>query len=172
MQRFRHLIENWRVIANEVHALASDKVLDSTGMSREQIALSLASDMKWVSGWDGQRDWLNWGLAINGRFPLGDAMMPKTVSMLRDIEGLRFASISLFKPGTILKTHTHYENIGLSTFHLGLSVPKEQCFVCVNGAMIEEGNGVGFSFNGALPHFAFNASHEDRIILHCEFSEK
>ncbi len=165
------LIKNWRIIADEALELPQSSFIDSAHMTREQVASILLEDgPSWVSGWDGYGySWLNWGLCIKGRFPMGNAMMPKTIAILKEVPKLQFASISLMRGGTLLKTHSHPENKGIDTFHLGLSVPKHQCFLSIDGALMEEENGTGFSFDGTLPHFAFNASNEDRFILHCEF---
>ncbi len=169
------LRNNWRIIAEECCALDRENSIDvSAFKSREQVAEKLKEHgPSWIRGWDGYNGWLNWGIILNYQFPLGDAGLPKTSEFLRSIPGLKFAGISLLKGGTLLREHMHPEmkSESLLTFHLGLEVPPE-CYLNVNGNFEAEKAGRVLIFDGSLPHYAFNASDKDRLILYCEFSPK
>lgn len=165
------LQRNWFTIASECNALPRSNAFPiDNGMTRERVAEYLIADIpQWVSGWDGYEKWWNWGISLNYQYPLGDAGVPKTVSLLKQIRGIRFANLSLLKANAILPMHTHPENIGLLTFHLGLDVPEE-CYIHSHGEMAMEENGKSIIFDGTFPHYSFNASQKDRLILYCEFS--
>jgi len=176
VSRFEQLLflqRNWNTIASECSVIPRIESFSvKEGMSREDVALHLiGSKPQWIRGWDGIDKWLNWGIAINYQYPLGDAGLPKTASLLKQVSGLKFANLSLFRSGAMLPVHTHTEMTGegLLTFHLGLDVPSD-CFLNVNGEFTQEKNGKAIIFDGALPHYAFNASKHDRLILYCEFS--
>lgn len=170
----KFLQNNWQIIADECNALPREKPFIVTdGMTRQDVAMHLMiNGPQWIKGWDGIGTWWNWGIALNYQYPLGDAGVPKTAALLKQVTGIKFASLSLFKGPTLLPTHIHPEmsDEELLTFHLGLDVP-EYCFIGAEeyGFMIER-NGKGIVFNGSLPHFSVNASSNDRLILYCEFS--
>jgi len=170
------LQNNWGIIALECGSLQIDSILDaSTCTDRRRILEALknkcdaSGSSAWVSGWDGYTGWLNWGICIDYQFPLGDVGMPKTVALLKQYRGIKFASISLLRPSQIMNVHYHPEmqSEGLLTYHLGLNVPHE-CYLNCDGEFIKEENGKSFIFDGSLPHYAFNASSHNRFILHCE----
>jgi hypothetical protein len=164
------LWNNWRNIAAECNILDRTSAIDVRHVrNREDVLFLLDNKPGYIQGWDGIEKWLNYGIAINYQFPLGDAGIPKTVSLLKRIAGLKFASLSLFKGGAMLPIHTHDENEGLLTFHLGIDVPKYCCAVNVDGEMHYEANGNALVFDGTKPHYSFNASDKDRLILYCEF---
>lgn len=167
------LQRNWPTIAAESKMLCSAKRFYVSGeMSREDVAHKLITEgPQWVCGWDGHDKWRNWGIAINYQYLLGDAGLPKTSALLKQVSGIRFANLSLFNGGCMLPVHAHPENKGLLTFHLGLDVPEE-CYLNVNGENIQEENGKTIVFDGMLPHYSFNASSKDRLILYCEFDHE
>jgi hypothetical protein len=167
-----NLQKQWKMIAIECDALKRNNATDvsAIGDTREKVAAYLIKNKpQWISGWDGFDKWWNWGIALNYQFPLDDANIPKTVSLLKSIAGLKFASLSLFKGGCMLPQHVHAENERLLTFHLGLDVPQYCCAVNVDGNMLYEGNGQILVFDGTKPHYSFNASNKDRLILYGEF---
>lgn len=172
---FSLLKNNWQSIANECNAIDRNNIIDIdvANLSREDVAIALVRSQKpqWIKGWDGHNSWLNYGIAINYEYPLGNAGLPYTISLLKKISGIKFANLSLFKAGTFLPMHTHPEmtDEGLLTFHLGLDVPSG-CYLSVDGEMKKEENGKAIIFDGSKPHYAFNDSDKDRLILYCEFS--
>lgn len=163
------LKQYWMLIAHEASKLPLDLVIDVSDCKNREEAKDKLYGPSWVKGWDGYRDWINWGIAIDGQFPFDDAMMPIASAILRKMEGVHFACLSILKAGTILLIHTHPEmkESKLITYHLGLDVPDD-CYINVDNVFIKEQNGIDISFDGSLPHYAFNASNKDRMILHCE----
>jgi aspartyl/asparaginyl beta-hydroxylase (cupin superfamily) len=173
------LQNNWRAISAECAALDRRNILDidREGKSHEEVARAIIENgqPKWVEAWGEQKEkWLNWGFGIHDQYPLGDAGAPRTVDLLRHIRGLKVAALSLFKPGLLLPVHTHPElaDEGLLTFHLGLEVPRDYCYLNADGEFVREEEGRALVFDGSRPHYAFNASSVDRLILYCEFSYK
>lgn len=168
------LQRNWLTIASECSTLPRNKIFPIPEyVNREDVAIALvkSGNPAWIKGWDGVDNWLNWGIAINYQFPLGDAGVPKTSALLRQVYGIKFANLSLFKGGVMLPLHTHPEmqREVLLTFHLGLDIPSE-CYLNVDGETVQEQNGRALVFDGSKPHYSFNASPNDRLILYCEFS--
>ena len=90
--------------------------------------------------------------------------------LLQQLVGLKVAALSLFRPHVVLPVHSHPElaEEGLLTFHLGLSCPPN-CWLGTDGRLIREIDGEAIVFNGARPHFSFNFSPQDRLILYLEF---
>ena len=174
---FSSLKDNWQSIATECNAIDRNNIMDIdvTSLSREDVAHALVKSQKpqWIRGWDGHNGWLNYGIAINYNYPLGDAGLPYTTSLLKKISGIKFANLSLFKAGTFLPMHAHPEMLaeGLLTFHLGLDVPLG-CYLSVDGEFEREENGKAIIFDGSKSHYAFNDSDKDRLILYCEFSSQ
>jgi beta-hydroxylase len=165
---------NWQTIRDEALALDPHLILNSDreGKSHAQVMEELVqAGPHWIPGWGDKAHWLNWAFLLNDTFPLGDTGCPKTCSLLGRIKGLKVAALSLFKPGALLPLHHHPElaTEGLLTFHLGLSVTPP-CYLWSNGQFYPEEAGTPLVFDGSLPHFAFNASNQDRIILYCEFA--
>jgi hypothetical protein len=169
----------WSSIASEAAALPRTlSGIHRVGKTHAQVAMEIvaAGTPCWTESWGNhKRNWLTWGLALNGTFPLGDAGAPITTRLLRDIRGLRTAAFSLFKPGVLLTLHRHPEmaDDGLLTYHLGLHVPRMQCYLWSGGDTHEEANGHALIFPGGDPHWACNASPDhERIILYVEFDPR
>jgi len=171
------LHENWRVIREECAALDRNDISDieRSGKSHEAVTRDYVSRgrTQWVRSWGEHKDkWLNWGLIVHDEIVLGDAGAPKTTNLLRHIRGIKVAALSLFKPGVLLPIHTHPE-LGverLLSFHLCLEAPNEGCYLNADGEFAREEAGAAIVFDGSRPHYAFNASDVDRLLLYCEFS--
>jgi beta-hydroxylase len=170
------LQEHWSVIRTECVALKRSDILniDREDKTHEEVARAIiAHGPGWVEGWgEAKAKWLNWVFVIHDHQILGDAGAPNTSALLKHIQGLKVAALSLFKPGLLLPIHAHPElaREGLLTFHLGLEVPPGACYLNVDGEFVPEEAGRALVFDGSRPHYAFNASDEDRLILYCEFS--
>lgn len=167
------LKQYWRIIAHEASKLSTENALNVSDCKTRSEVKSMLHISTWIKGWDGYKEWLNWGICIDCQFPFGYARLPIAGAILQDMEGLHFACLSILKAGAILPLHSHSEmkESKLVTYHLGLDVPDE-CYLNVDGVFIKEQNGVDISFDGSTPHYAFNASNRDRLILHLEVHEK
>ena len=172
------LVANWKAIRDEAAALRGAKVLPFTWAGKtlpQLVEMMAAHGPGWLPSTNDPARWLTWGLAMDGRFPLGDAQCPRTCELLSSLSGLRLALFSWFRPGFVIPIHTHPDMAtdGVLTAHLGLLVP-EHCALWIDspsgGQFIAERPGKGFIFDGSRPHFAFNASRKDRVILYCDFS--
>lgn len=147
---------------------------DRAGKTHEDVARALVTEGKpsWIKGWgEADEKWLSWGLIMHDSCPLGEAGVPKTTALLQHIRGLKVAALSLFRPGLLLPVHSHPElaDEGLLTFHLGLEVAPDHCWLYADETFIREEAGKAIVFDGSKPHYAFNASDADRLILYCEF---
>ena len=171
------LRDNWQSIRDECAALDRNDVLETErgDLSNIEAARMLAASgrAQWMKAWGLNKDrWLTWGFAIDDQYPLGDAGAPNTVRLLRRVQGLKVAALSLFRPGVVLPVHEHPElkSGNLLTFHLGLEVPEKLSFLNADGQFEMEEEGKAIVFDASRPHHAFNASSKDRLILYCEFS--
>jgi len=171
---FNLLWSNWKTIRDEALALDQSNLadFDRDGKGHAAVFDELVKvGPHWIPAWKEPKNvWLVWPLVLWDDFPLGDAECPKTCRLLRRLRGLKVAAFSLFRPRTILGLHTHPElaEEGLLTFHLGLTV-THPCFLWTGNQFHPEESGSAFIFDGGKPHYAFNASLADRLILYCEF---
>jgi beta-hydroxylase len=171
------LHQNWRLIREECAALDRNDIasFERGALSHAAITKKLVENgrMQWIKAWGEHKDrWLNYGFALYDQYPFGDAGAPKTVALLKHIRGLKVAALALFKPGVLLPIHRHPElkAENLLTFHLGLEMAPDHCYLNVEGKFAREEEGKAIVFDGGLPHYAFNASGAERLILYCEFS--
>jgi hypothetical protein len=170
------LQEHWRTIAAECAAIdRSHRLPIARGdRSHQEVAEELVSGGRpgWIEAWGPEpRLWWNYGFVHEDQLPFGDAGAPQTVALLQRLRGLRVAALSLFRPGANLPVHQHDElrADGILTFHLGLQMAADYSYLWVDGTFIREEEGKGFVFDGSRPHFAFNSSDRDRLILYLEF---
>ena len=189
----QELSDCWQSIAREAAALPRDilPIERGTRTHAEVMAEMLAGGQPgWISSWgDAAKNWLVYPIMFGDELPLGDVGMPHTTALLRGIGGVKVAALSLFKPHTLLPVHSHPELAveGLQTYHLGLDVP-DHCYLWTDGSLSLhrsattiaegtsadgrfwlEGNGIGLTWDGSQPHYAFNASDHDRVILYLEY---
>ena len=171
------LQKNWRMIREECAPIDRTNIanFERGAMTHSAIAKKLAENGRpqWIKAWGAHKDkWLNWGFSIYDHFPLGDAGAPKTVALLKHIKGVKVFALALFKPGVLLPVHRHPElkAENLLTFHLGLEAPRDHCYLNADGPFAREEEGKPIVFDGSRPHYAFNASGVDRLILYAEFS--
>lgn len=112
------------------------------------------------------------------------ARAPKTAAMLKQIDGLYTAFLSILEPDQYITPHWGYYK-GFLRYHLGVVIPNNnangECWLRVNDdpepnalrdpAAIEEGevyywkNGEGIVFNDNYLHDARNSSDEIRVVL-------
>lgn len=166
----------WTIMRDECVVLDRANVLPISRVGKthaemldELVALATPG---WVEAWGPLKHlWLNYGLMFEDRFPMGDMRVPETVGLLRHLRGVHVAALSLFRPGAYLPVHVHPElgQAGLYTYHLGLDAPADYAYLFSQGVFVREQAGQGFVFDGSKPHFAFNFSDRDRLILYIEF---
>lgn len=162
--------KNWKAIADEGIGLPIDEPIDVSGFSDRTELVRAVTNPSWIKNWDGYRGWLNYGIIVDGK-DIAARILPNTTNILCAIPSIKFACLSILKAGQIIPLHAHEEmrSASLLTYHLGLDVPNE-CYINVAGEFITHQNGKEIIFDGSLPHYSFNASTQDRMILHCEFS--
>ncbi|MGF1539568.1 MAG: aspartyl/asparaginyl beta-hydroxylase domain-containing protein [Pleurocapsa sp.] len=129
----------------------------------------------WIKAWGQTKDkWLHYGFRYENYLItqiVEDYSCPKIMSLVKQLKGVRIVALSLLKPGAYILPHTHPElkEDGLLTYHLGLSVPDNWHWLNIDGTFVQHQEGQSFVFDGSQPHFAFNFSPTNRLILYIEF---
>ena len=131
----------------------------------------------WVKGWSilggANPDWTQYGLVL-GDQPIPYAVAPRTLALLAGLHGIKVAAFVRLAPRTLLPVHTHPEvaSEGLLQAHITLKAPAPtaSCLLNVAGDIRQHATGGVLVFDGSLPHWALNASDEERVILYLEFN--
>lgn len=176
------LCAHWRMIRDEYRRLDLQTLpIRRDGKSHEQVFAEVQAHTRdsghygWLMGWGSQaQKWTQLGLVMQDQdVPFLRTVMPETLRLLRATRGIKVAALLKMAPGTFLETHTHPElaEQGLLQFHLTLDAAETRNFAYLNvdGEFRQHVPGEAFVFDGARPHFAVNASDQDRIILYLEF---
>ena len=176
------LAQSWTTIRDEYQNLQAPILdIDRAGKSHLEVLAELQKRGQgngWLKGWSPQNqpnpDWLSYGLIFMDQTFLNVRQrMPKTTEMLLDIKGIKVCALNMLRPHTLLSTHTHPElpAQGLLQYHLCLTADDDSNFnyFNVDGEFVHQAPGAAYIFDGALPHFALNATRQDRVILYIEF---
>lgn len=176
------LSRHWEVIRAEYAALdAPEHEIARVGVSREEIYAEFVErglESGWLQGWTHDREpnprWLSYALIVSDTPPLDvREKMPRTIALLEQIGGIKLAALNRLLPHTMLSAHRHPElrAEGLLQYHLCLTTSVPPCFTYlnVNGKFMQHLLGQACVFDGSLPHFALNATREERVILYIEF---
>ena len=171
------LQSQWRLIRQEYLELDAP-VLDLHRIgSAETYVERLLKSNGWTPSWqvgsaDPNRDWLTYALSYHGMLPDDlPQRMPFTSRLLSRLRDCEVCALSLMRPSSFIKPHTHPEMQGrLLTLHIGLEAEPERSFLSVGGLVHEERNGGSVVFDGSQMHFAVNMSSFDRVVLYMEFS--
>jgi Aspartyl/Asparaginyl beta-hydroxylase len=176
------LAHAWPKIRQDFDALVAPLMdIDRVGKSYERVAAEVTERVEagepfgWVRGWGrvgGNPDWTQYGLVLRDR-SIGYASAPRTLALLGPLRGIKVAAFVRLAPGTLLPLHTHPEVAAedLLQMHITLkaSKPSASCLLNVAGEIRQHVTGGTLVFDGSLPHWAVNASTEDRVILYLEF---
>jgi Aspartyl/Asparaginyl beta-hydroxylase len=172
----------WRKMRQDLEALAAPLMdIERVGKSHERVGAEVAMRVEagepfgWVRGWGrvgGNPDWTQYGLVLGDRANRY-ASAPHTLPLLAPLRGIKVAAFVRLAPGTLLPLHTHPEVAaeGLLQMHVTLKAPtpSASCLLNVAGEVRQHVTGSALVFDGSLPHWAVNASTEDRVILYLEF---
>jgi beta-hydroxylase len=169
----------WETIRDEYRALEAP-VLDIHRIGDvEPLVERLRHRNGWTPSWQvGSREpnhnWLTFGLYYKGVVPDGnEKKLPVTTDLVRRLPGCKVAALSLMRPTSFLAPHAHDElGRGMLTYHLGLEVAPNCCFIVVDGVAEQENCGKSIVFDGSHEHFAINMSKADRAILYVEFDSR
>ncbi len=172
------LTSQWQVMRDECARLDRRNILpiNREDKDHEQVYQEIKASGKlgWVSAWGPSRDlWFNFPLLLNDTmFPGIEDLCPRTHALLSRLSGVKVAALALFKPHAWLPPHDHpeLELERLLTYHLGLEMSDDYCYLWCNGRFLKEQTGKSIVFEGWKDHFAFNYSNRDRLILYMEFS--
>jgi aspartyl/asparaginyl beta-hydroxylase (cupin superfamily) len=183
--KLNELASSWQVIRDEFVRLSAPTLdIDRVGKSHAEVYeetlkyVMEGREYGWLKGWDdseqGNPDWTQYGLvAFDRPIPFAEAVMPRTIELLKKIEGVKICALSKMKPNVFLNTHRHPELFeqNLLQFHITLDSATENNFAYLNvaGTFNQNVMGNAIVFDGSLDHFAINASSVDRTILYMEF---
>lgn len=186
LTEFRALLElsrHWEAIRDEYLRLdAPEHDIARVGASREELYAEFVDrglTPGWLQGWTHDRRpnprWLSYALMVTDRPPLDvREKMPRTIALLEAVGGIKVAALNRLLPHTLISAHRHPElpAEGLLQYHLCLVTSRPPCFTYlnVNGEFFQHVAGQACVFDGSLPHFALNATGEERVILYLEFS--
>jgi hypothetical protein len=97
---------------------------------------------------------------------------PNTISLLKQIKGVRYAWFSRLAPKSKLAPHVHVQTSATLIFHLGLVIPANKTSgLSVDGRLhVWEKPGESIVFDDTFTHSAWNDSDQDRIILYVNFA--
>jgi beta-hydroxylase len=177
-----NLAQAWPKIREDLEALAAPLMdIDRVGKSHERVGAEVTQRVEagepfgWVRGWGrvgGNADWTQYGLVLRDQ-AIRYASAPRTLALLAPLRGIKVAAFVRLAPGTLLPLHTHPEVAGedLLQMHVTLKAPKPSasCLLNVAGEIRQHVTGGTIVFDGSLPHWAVNASGEERVILYLEF---
>ncbi len=177
-----HAWQAMRADLDALHAPVMD--IDRVGKPHSAVVAEVAHRVTagetfgWVKGWGGQAgaanpDWTQYGLVLADR-SIPFAKAPRTLALLAGLRGIKVAAFVRLAPGTLLPVHTHPEiaTEGLLQAHVTLRAPPPSgsCLLNVAGELCQHVEAHTLVFDGSLPHWALNASDNDRVILYLEFS--
>ena len=171
---------NWHSIREEYLNLDS-KILDlhrDKYSPHEKYVDTLLYNNGWTPSWQANSNepnynWLTYALSYQGLFPQeAEHKFPITARLLTRLKGFRVCVLSLMKPFSFIRPHSHADLGGnLLSFHLGVDVVVGKSYLCVDGTFEEEHNKKSIVFDASREHYAFNMSNVDRAILYMEFDK-
>jgi aspartyl/asparaginyl beta-hydroxylase (cupin superfamily) len=179
------LARNWKTINEEFRALNAPTLrINRVNKSISEIVDELKIHMEnggrygWLMGW-GDNDlpmttWTQYALmAYDSPIPFAVASMPRTLDLLREIEGIKLCALLRMEPNVYLSTHNHEGTWEEGLLHLQITidapVERNYAYLNVSGEFNQSTNGNAVVFDGSLDHFAVNASDSDRTVLYMEF---
>lgn len=181
-----NLVANCSVIQHEVAAMDAPLLdIDRTDKSHQQVHTEISEhlqqggDYGWLKGWGaagGNRDWTQYALLFRDT-PIGPAQaaLPRTLALFAPLKGIKVLALARLAPHSLLSIHRHPEltDEGLLQMHITLSAAGEANFSYLNvaGEFYHQQPGTGAIFDGALDHFAVNATPFPRTIIYMEFEK-
>ena len=179
---FSSFTENWQIIRDEALALDTTVFdIDRVNKSHEQVfeELKAIGRLGWLKGWDTEErpndKWLTYPIYFYDKmiFNISETM-PRTSRMLEQLSGIRVCALNKMLPDLFLGTHEHPDHKKRRTllYHLCLSMEETGTpynYLNVNGNFVQQLPGKAYIFDGSYPHFALNASSQNRIIMYIEF---
>lgn len=179
---FSEITSNWQIIRDELLELKVPTLdINRANKSHEEVYKEMKSGGRngWLKGWntDGQvnEKWLTYPIRYYDQMVFDvPETMPNTSRMIEALEGVRVCALNKMLPDLFLGTHSHpdHETRGTLLYHLCLSMAdRENAFnyLNVDGEFVQQVPGKAYIFNGANPHFALNASNQERVIMYIEF---
>ncbi|CAN5218224.1 hypothetical protein BH11PSE10_BH11PSE10_14770 [soil metagenome] len=183
--QLNQLSENWRLIRDEFMALNAPVMqLDRVNKSHDDVFIEVAdyvgrgNEYGWIFGWGRNglnEDWIQYPLIYrDAPVPFVKGEMARTITLAKQIKGIKVCALLKMNPHTSLPCHDHPElaREGLLQFHLPLktAATRNYNYLNVNGEFRQHVCGEPLIFDGSNDHFALNESDEERVLLYMEFS--
>ena len=115
----------------------------------------------------GSDGWRTFNLIIYNRDVPGNVdACPEMVRLLKGVQGMQSALISILAPGASIPPHNDPAK-GVIRYHLAFLVPRERhkCFIAVNGFRYHWRVGESVLFDDVFDHWVENRTDEFRVIL-------
>ena len=155
LQRIR---DSWETIREEALAL-----LGAGEVKASERYDDVAFNSFFRRGW--KRFYLEW---YGDPLPSAEEQCPKTVEILRGVEGINAAMFTFLPAGSKLMAHRD-PYAGSLRYHLGLITPNDDaCYISVDGDRYSWRDGQDVLFDETYLHYAANETDTDRLILFCD----
>ena len=190
--RFRELCDNWQIIKEEFLQINAPLMnVHRHAKKQEEVIKQVQSELEngntygWVRGWGKEGindDWIQYAIYSNSSYvnkmlePYINRLIPRTLEMLKRINGIKICGFAKLKAHSMLPCHTH-EGIykeSLLQFHLPIITAPERNYAYLNvmGEFRRHVEGEPIIFDGSLDHFAINESDFDRTVVYMEFKKE
>ena len=190
--RFRELCDNWQIIKEEFLQINAPLMnVHRHAKKQEEVIKQVQSELEngntygWVRGWGKEGindDWIQYAIFSNNSDvnkmlePFINRLIPRTLEMLKRINGIKICAFVKLKTHSMLPCHTHagiYKE-SLLQFHLPIITAPERNYAYLNvmGEFRQHVEGEPIIFDGSLDHFAINESDIDRTIVYMEFKKE
>jgi aspartyl/asparaginyl beta-hydroxylase (cupin superfamily) len=189
--QLQELCDNWKIIQKEFLQINAPMMnVHRDGNKYDEVIRNVQKELQsgnpygWIRGWGnagGNDEWIQYGiLSYNSQVnamlePFISSFIPKTLKMLKKIDGIKICAFVKLKRRSMIPCHTHPEihEQSLLQFHLPIVTATERNYAYLNvlGEFRQHECGVPIIFDGSLDHFAINESDKDRTILYLEFKQ-
>ncbi len=96
--------------------------------------------------------------------PLAQEQFPSLCELVKKNDNITTCAISLLPPKVKIKPHRGYSKMVIR-YMLPIKVPRENCWICINGKPHTWTEGQSFAFDDNFVHSVYNESTETRINL-------
>ena len=111
------------------------------------------------------KGWKTFPLRMFGRNNIKNLnKCPRLKQILESDKNITSAFFSIMEPGKLLPSH-YGPFKGILRYHLGLLIPKGNCFISVDDQIYDWVEGEGVLFDETYKHFVINDTDYHRIIL-------
>lgn len=151
------LVENFDEIKKEITNVYNNKIIPSFDQVSKEF--SRISDNNWKTFI------LKW---YDGNIKSNCNLCPVTCKLLKSMPNVKAAMFSILEKGKYIPRHSGPSCLCLR-YHLGIDIPKGECYIIVNGEKYYWKNREGIVFDDTFEHEVYNNTNEKRIVLFIDF---